>query len=111
MRPLLQDCVRTAVLLLASEGEPFAQPLRRPRLELFRACEVATLFEAESESVKTRPDLPENATVQTTVAWMRDVLAGRRRVPPPLVAQLAACLYASGQVASLEAAMARLSAL
>ena len=111
MRTLLQENGRTAIVLRASEGEPFAQPLRRPRLELICSGEREILFEAESESLKIRPDLPGDASVEATVAWMRDVLAGRRRVPPPLVAQLAACLYASGQVASLEAAMARLSAL
>lgn len=96
MRDILAYGGGRALLLRACEGEPFANPRRRPRIEYLRdeACEV--LFEAEHESLKTLPNLPEECDAKLTAQWIRKVLEGQASLPLPLANQLACCLYASG---------------
>jgi anthranilate phosphoribosyltransferase len=59
------------------------------------ACDV--LFEAERDSLRVLPQLPENCDASSTVAWMRRVLAGDASLPLPIANQLACCLYACGR--------------
>jgi len=96
MRNVLGAVGAHALLLRGTEGEPFANPKRRPRLEHVHegACDV--LFEAEHDSVKALPHLPETCDAKTTVDWMRRVLAGEYSLPLPIANQLACCLFASG---------------
>ena len=97
---LMRDVFTTegcrALLLRGTEGEPYANPRRRPRLEYIHdgACDV--LFEAEHESLRTLPHLPEEADAATTVRWMRQILDGQCPLPLPIANQLACLLYASG---------------
>ncbi len=85
-----------ALLFRASEGEAFANPRKRPRIEHLRdgACEI--LFEAEHESIKVLPHLPEACDAKTTADWTRSVLAGEFTLPSPIANQVACCLYATG---------------
>ena len=102
--PAYMDMMRTVfarvgshvLLFRATEGEPFANPKRRPRIEHLHdgACDL--LFEAEHDSLKSLPQLPESAEAKPTVDWMRAVLDGHSPLPQPLANQLACCLYASG---------------
>jgi len=96
MRDVLCAVGAHALLLRGTEGEPFANPKRRPRLEHLHegACDI--LFEAEHESLKTLPHLPDTCDAKTTVDWMRRVLSGEYTLPLPIANQLACCLYASG---------------
>ena len=72
MRDILGARGDRGLLLRGTEGEPFANPKRRPRLEFIHEGVVDTLFEAEHESDKQAP------------------------LPKPLANQLACLLYASG---------------
>jgi anthranilate phosphoribosyltransferase len=96
MREVFGQIGSQVLLFRATEGEPFANPKRRPRIEHLHdgACDI--LFEAEHDSLKSLPQLPEDAEAKTTAEWMRAVLDGHSPLPQPLANQLACCLYASG---------------
>ncbi|MCW5619626.1 MAG: DNA-binding protein YbiB [Burkholderiales bacterium] len=97
----------TAGLLLAStEGEPFANPRRRPRIEFFNQGERRILFEEEAGPVKSVAGLPAAIDTQATAAWMQAALSGEALIPHPLVNQLACCLYAVGYTDDMNQAKA-----
>lgn len=96
MRDVLLGVGVHALLLRATEGEPVANPKRRPRIEHLHdgACDV--LFEAEHDSLKTLPNLPESCDAKTTADWIRKVMEGEVALPSPVANHLACCLYAAG---------------
>lgn len=96
MRALLSRLSVSALLLRATEGEPVANPKRRPRIEYLHDGAVDLLFDAEHESLKSLPHLPEECDVRSTAEWMHAVLAGIHAIPAPVANQLACCLYACG---------------
>lgn len=87
---------RDALLMRGTEGEPYANPKRRPDILHFRDGQGDLLFETETGPIASLPTLPEAADAATTAAWIRRVLAREVFAPQPLVNQLACCLYASG---------------
>ena len=96
MREVFSALGTHALLLRGTEGEPFANPKRRPRIEYLHDGANDILFEAEHDSLKRLPNLPETCDAKTTEGWMRRVLSGEAVLPPPIANQLACCLYASG---------------
>lgn len=96
MRDLLQATHARALLLRGSEGEPFANPKRRPRLEYIDEGGSRILFDAEHESLKSLPNLPDDVDAQLTAQWTQRVLESHLPLPLPIANQLACCLYASG---------------
>jgi len=96
MREVLRALGVHALLLRGTEGEPFANPKRRPRIEYLHDGAQDVLFEAEHDSLKTLPQLPETCDAVATAEWTRRVLAADAALPPPIANQLACCLYASG---------------
>ena len=96
MRDTLGYFQASALLLRATEGEPFANPKRRPRIEYLHHGDSEILFEAEHDSIKSLPHLPEEADAKSTAQWTRRVLDGQAPVPLPIANQLACCLYACG---------------
>ena len=96
MRGMLLDQGRRAILLRGTEGEPFANPKRRPRLEYLDGGVGEVLFEAEHDSLRALPNLPDGADAATTAKWTRRVLDNHLPLPLPIANQLACCLYASG---------------
>lgn len=96
MRNVLGNQCAHALLLRATEGEPFANPKRRPRIEHLNGGLCSTLFEAEHDSLKTLPHLPEEAEASPTAEWINKVLDGQAPLPQPIANQVAACLFASG---------------
>jgi len=96
MREVIGSLGSHALLARATEGEPYANPKRRPRIEHLHegACEI--LFEAEHDSLKTLPNLPDACDAKTSADWTRRVLEGEVMLPSPIANQLACCLYASG---------------
>jgi anthranilate phosphoribosyltransferase len=96
MREVFMSLGTQVLLMRGTEGEPFANPKRRPRIEHLHDGTCDTLFEAEHESLKTLPHLPDACDVKTTADWIRRVLAGEAGLPPPIANQLACCLYGSG---------------
>lgn len=85
-----------ALLMRGTEGEPYANPKRRPGIMHFRDGQETHLFEAETGPISSLPPLPEAADAATTAAWIKRVLMHEIFAPQPLVNQLACCLYASG---------------
>jgi anthranilate phosphoribosyltransferase len=106
----LGDCFvetgASAVLLGSTEGEPFANPRRRPRIEHLDQGERRILFEEEAGPVKPVAGLPAAIDAHTTAEWMRQALAGEVPIPYPLVNQLACCLYACGYTDDMNQAKA-----
>jgi anthranilate phosphoribosyltransferase len=96
MRDILVDRGQRSLLLRGTEGEPFANPKRRPRLEYIHGGMVDVLFEAEHESLRALPDLPDAADAACTAQWIRRVLDKQAPLPKPIANQLACCLFASG---------------
>lgn len=104
MRRFLRDTAARALLLRGTEGEPFANPKRRPRIELFRDGELEVLCEAATGTLAALPELPSAIDAGTTAEWTRAVLAGAVPVPASLIEELACCLYGAGRATSLAAA-------
>jgi anthranilate phosphoribosyltransferase len=96
MRQTLGAVQAHALLLRCTEGEPFANPKRRPRIEHLHEQSCDLLFEAEHDSLRSLPHLPEACDAATTAHWIRRILNGELPLPLPLSNQLACCLYASG---------------
>ena len=96
MREVLAALGVHALLLRGTEGEPFANPKRRPRIEYLHDGANDILFDAEHDSLKTLPQLPETCDAGASAEWTRRVLAADAALPPPIANQLACCLYASG---------------
>ena len=102
---LLQSGAR-ALLLRATEGEPFANPKRRPQIVYYHQGEASVLFEAELGPIRSLPGLPESIEPGPTAAWIRRAMAGELPLPHPLVNQLACCLFASGYTQDMHQAKA-----
>ena len=96
MRNILVNRGNRGLLLRGTEGEPFANPKRRPRLEYVHEGVVDVLFEAEHESLRALPNLPDAADAVSTAKWIRRVLDKQIPLPKPIANQLACCLFASG---------------
>jgi len=96
MRNILLDRGQVGLLLRGTEGEPFANPKRRPRLEYLHDGVADVLFEAEHESLRALPNLPEANDAASTAKWIRRVLDKQIPLPKPIANQLACLLYASG---------------
>lgn len=106
LREYLAASGLTGLLLEGVEGEPFADPLRRPRLEYVTADECKVLFEAETGMLRHPVALPAGHDAHTVAAWIRRALAGEASVPLPLVNQIACCLYGAGYTDDMNQAKA-----
>jgi len=85
-----------ALLLRATEGEAFASPLLRPRMEHWQGGSHTVLFEEALAQPRRAPVLPAASDVKATASWIKQACDGARAVPHPIVNQLAACLHATG---------------
>ncbi|SFZ79407.1 DNA-binding protein YbiB [Chitinimonas taiwanensis] len=97
---------RRAMLLMGTEGEPFADPRHRPEIDLVCDGEQQMLFRAENSSFSPSPTLPAGLDASATARWIEAVLAGDIPLPTPLVNQLACCLYGIGYVDDMNQAKA-----
>ncbi|PWT73490.1 MAG: DNA-binding protein YbiB [Proteobacteria bacterium] len=96
----------SALLLRSTEGEPFADPRRRPRIDWFDQGEHTVLFDEEAGPVKPVAGLPASVEAHATALWVQQALAGEAPIPHPLVNQLACCLYVSGYTDDMNQAKA-----
>lgn len=90
MNILLQAQQATALLMRGTEGEPFANPKRRPELLGFRQGVPVTLFPAEDGGTPPIPGWPETADVEQNVALIQSLCAAPTRIPQPLIDQVTA---------------------
>jgi anthranilate phosphoribosyltransferase len=105
-------CLRTperALLMRSPDDDSFADPMRRPRIELFEHLTSNTLFEAEAASLHSTNPLPPADDIDATAACIREMLEGHRAIPQPVLNQVAACLYGSGSARDLTHAKATVS--
>ena len=96
----------SSLLLRSTEGEPFADPRRRPKIEWFDQGERWILFDEEAGPVKPVAGLPAAIDAHSTAAWTRQALDGGAPIPHPLVNQLASCLYVCGYTEDMNQAKA-----
>lgn len=92
-----------ALLMRGTEGEAFANPRKRPRIELYEAGACTVLFEEEHVTAAAATD---DIDAKTTAAWIRKALKGAVPLPLPIVNQLACCLYGARYCADFNQAKA-----
>lgn len=95
-----------ALLFCGTEGEPFADPTRRPALEFIANGDCKKLFEQENHQSYANLHLPRNIDLRSTVTWIKQALAGEIALPHPILNQLACCLFASGYTKDMHQAKA-----
>lgn len=78
----------TALLLRGTEGEVVADARRLPQMEGFVRGRRTLLQEGRKGTVTDLPELPREVDVATTVAFIRDVLAGRKQIPDSMALQV-----------------------
>lgn len=95
-----------ALLMGSTEGEAFANPQRRPRMEHIHDGACTPLFEAEAANSPVGNIGPDAIDAKATADWIRLALAGSVPIPHPLLNQLACCLYACGYTETFNQAKA-----
>ena len=91
MRELMVDTRADALLLRGTEGEPYANPRRRPLLERFARGDIVETVPAEEGTLAQLQEMPQSNDAGVTAAWIRAVLEGQVPVPAPIAAQVALC--------------------
>lgn len=104
LRDFLLSSGARALLLDLTEGEAFANPDRRPRLEYVADGDAQLLFENEMGAVRGSLQVASDATA--TAAWIRQALAGDVPIPLPIVNQVACCLFGAGYTDDMNQAKA-----
>lgn len=92
-----------ALCFRATEGEPFANPQRRPDLFACQQGSAKLLITKDEAPTSQLTDLPEN-TVSATSTFTLGVLTGQYPLPRPLAEQAAALLLMSGRCSDLASA-------
>lgn len=76
-----------AMLLRGTEGEAFANPRRRPRLEVFVNGTSHEAWAAEAGGAPPLENLPDAPGIDENAALIRDMLEGRIAIPQPVMDQ------------------------
>lgn len=79
-----------ALLLRGTEGEAFANPRRRPRLEAFAHGRAWEAFPAEEGGAPPLGSLPDQPEVAANAGLIRAMLDGSVPTPQPILDQVAA---------------------
>jgi anthranilate phosphoribosyltransferase len=79
-----------AMLLRGTEGEVFANPRRRPEMQVFRDGIADIAWPAEGGGAPPLPSVPDVPSVAENAALVRAMLAGDVPVPQPIRDQVAA---------------------
>jgi anthranilate phosphoribosyltransferase len=106
LRALLRERAGAYLLLEASHGDAFADPRRRPALELISDGKGELLFEAEAATLRGTLNAPHASDARSTAEWTQSVLRGESPMPLPLVNQIACCLYGAGYTIDMNQAKA-----
>ncbi|MEH0873726.1 DNA-binding protein YbiB [Pectobacterium cacticida] len=94
-----------ALLMHGTEGEVYANPQRCPEMHFIHQQQTKVLQLRQDISVA--PDaLPIARDAITTARWTVQCLAGEIAIPQAIRLQLACCLVAAGEVATMEQAVA-----
>jgi anthranilate phosphoribosyltransferase len=97
MREFLVATGARAMLLRATEGEPYANPQRQVQIETFGSGVATVCAEKEAGALDAAAvaALPAAKDAASTADWITQALDGAVAVPAPIVAQLACCLQGS----------------
>src|SRR5574340_72462 len=85
-----------ALLMRGTEGEPYANPRRRPQLECFVDGRHEVVFETETGGAPPLAAWPDTPDTGPNARLIADILADRLPVPRPILEQVQCCLYAAG---------------
>ncbi|HKO87319.1 MAG TPA: DNA-binding protein YbiB [Burkholderiales bacterium] len=105
-KEVLLEVGGTSLLMRGTEGEPYAAPRRRPRIEFLHDGNAEVLFEQEHMPTQENDYGQHDIEAKATAAYIRSVLDGEAPMPLPIVNQIACCLYACGYVPDLNQAKA-----
>ncbi len=106
MRELFLATGERAIVLPGTDGEPFADPRRRPRIEYFEDGSAHALFDEEHAPLDGGAAAPEALEAKATAGYIRKVLEGSAPLPMPIANELACCLFGAGAAADLNQAKA-----
>ncbi|ENY5365503.1 DNA-binding protein YbiB [Raoultella ornithinolytica] len=98
-----------ALLMHGTEGEVYANPQRCPQISLIDASGTLVVHERQSELPEEGAVLPESKDPQVTARWIERCVVGSEPLPTSLRIQLACCLVAAGEVATLEQGLSRVA--
>lgn len=90
MTTLLKAQKGRAMLLRGTEGEPFANPRRRPELLGFNHGATEVLFAAEEGGTPPISGWPVTADFDENVRLIQQLRADPKRIPQPIIDQVAA---------------------
>ena len=89
MDEYLRASAADAILMRGTEGEIYANPRRRPRIQAYRAGRAEVALEAEAGGSPPQPELPTGTAPDENAEAIRHMLAGKAPIPPPIRAQVA----------------------
>ncbi|WP_039055128.1 DNA-binding protein YbiB [Enterobacter sp. Bisph1] len=95
------------LLMQGTEGEVYANPQRCPQINLIDAQGQRVLFARSDDAPVATGGAAKDA--ESTARWTERCLAGSEAVPESLKIQLACCLLATGETATLEEGLARVA--
>lgn len=73
-----------AMLLRGTEGEPYANPRRQPRIELFYDGAAQEVYPGEEGGAPPLADLPDSPAIADNAALIRRMLDGEVAIPAPI---------------------------
>ena len=83
----------TALLLRGTEGEVVADARRLPQMDGFVRGQRVPLQEGRRGTLTDLPGLPKEVDPETTAAYIRDVLQGRKPIPESMALQVEHILH------------------
>jgi len=86
----------TALLLRGTEGEVVADARRLPQMDGFVRGRRVPLQEGRRGTLTDLPGLPKEVDPETTAAYIRDVLQGRKPIPESMALQVEHILHLAG---------------
>jgi len=97
------------LLMHGTEGEVYANPQRCPQITLIDSLGARVILERQAEE-QSDVSLPDAKDPHTTARWIERCIVGSEAIPQSLKTQMACCLYATGEVDSIEAGLAQVNA-
>lgn len=98
-----------ALLMHGTEGEVYANPQRCPQISLIDAAGTRVLNERQDMGTAQAVALPESKDPEITARWIERCVTGSEPLPLSLRIQLACCLVAAGEAATLEQGLAKVA--
>ena len=96
-----------ALLMHGTEGEVYANPQRCPQINLIDREGMRVLYEKQDPAGSEL--LPQAKDPETTAQWIERCLAGSEPIPESLKIQMACCLVATGEAATISDGLARVN--